>query len=74
MTSAGKFRSKKPPPGPSFLARFRDEQPLSYELPEPEGCSGSNDPPTSGVRQQTLHMLASFIVYIASCSMHDHMQ
>lgn len=44
--SAGKFRSKKPPPTPAFLARFREEHPLSSELPDPEGRSSSAVTPT----------------------------
>jgi len=48
MTSAGKLRSKRPPPGESFLARFLEEHPLSSELPEPEGRSNSLAPQSEG--------------------------
>lgn len=47
MTSAGKFKSKRPLRQSSFLTRFWEEHPLSSELLEPDGRSCSKVPPTA---------------------------
>ena len=64
MTSAGKFRSKRPPPRESFLARFLEEHPLSSELPEPEGRSNSAVPPNIySVSGKLLYALAGHTIF-----------
>ncbi|MFS7920748.1 hypothetical protein Hanom_Chr03g00228401 [Helianthus anomalus] len=48
MTSAGKLRSNILSPNlSSFLAFFNEENPISSELPEPEGRSDSDVPPVA---------------------------
>lgn len=63
--SAGKFRSKKPPP--SFLARFREEHSLSAELLEPEGLSCCDMPPAMQCVGATFKIYSTSFLNLRTC-------